>query len=124
MALLGPMYARDDGNGQLTIGLSLLEPHMNQQEAAHGGFLATLADNAMGVNASRFLGRRVATANLSIDYLAPMALGEWIEVGTRIEKSGKRLVFAECTGCVSQRSVFKARGIFAVLPDSPATRTC
>jgi len=120
MALLGPLYAREEANGLLTIGLHLREVHMNHQEAAHGGFLATLADNALGVNAAGQLGQRVATANLSVDYLARVAVGEWMQVDTRIDKLGRRLVFSECVGRVSERMIFKASGVMAVLPDRQA----
>ncbi|MGO4605971.1 PaaI family thioesterase [Variovorax sp. 2RAF20] len=122
MALLGPMHAREEEGGQLRLGLHLLPAHMNHQEAAHGGFVATLSDNALGVNVARRLGKRVATANLSVDYLARASVGEWVEVVTRIDKIGRRMVFAECSGHVAERVIFKARGIFAVLPERPQAR--
>ncbi|MEJ8852426.1 PaaI family thioesterase [Variovorax rhizosphaerae] len=122
MALLGPMHAREEADGQLRLGLHLRAAHMNHQEAAHGGFVATLADNALGVNVARHLGKRVATANLSVDYLARVSVGDWLEVVSRIDKVGGRLVFAECSGQVADRAVFKARGIFAVLPELPDAR--
>jgi uncharacterized protein (TIGR00369 family) len=115
MALLGPIYAfKEDGHG-ITIGLVALERHLNHQGIVHGGVAATLADNAMGYQASQSLGGPVATVNLAVDYLAAIRAGDWLEIRSRIDRQGKRMLFLACMGTVGDRPVFRAHAVFSAV---------
>ncbi|NXS12307.1 THEM4 thioesterase, partial [Neodrepanis coruscans] len=61
----------------------------------HGGALATLIDSSLGTLALAVAGR-VVTANLSIDYVAPVPLGTVVLVDARLEWQEGRKVFLEC----------------------------
>jgi len=55
----------------------------------HGGIIATLLDEAMG-KASRFRGVRAVTAELNIEYLRPVPVGQEIVVeGREVEAQGR-----------------------------------
>ena len=115
LVTLAPLYSRVGPDGTTTLGLWLGPQHINHQQAAHGGVLATLADNALGFNVARALGQPIATAHLSIDYLNRASAGEWLEIASRVVKRGRRMAFADCTGTVGERMIFRANGIFSVI---------
>jgi uncharacterized protein (TIGR00369 family) len=57
----------------------------------HGGVIALLLDEAMG-KVNRFRGLRAVTAELNIEYLKPVPVGQEIVVEAReIEKNGRSL---------------------------------
>ncbi|XP_063213628.1 acyl-coenzyme A thioesterase THEM4-like [Chroicocephalus ridibundus] len=61
----------------------------------HGGAIATIIDSALGTCALAVAGP-VVTANLSIDYLAPVPLGAVLLVEGRTERLEGRKVFLSC----------------------------
>ncbi|NXN97979.1 THEM4 thioesterase, partial [Rhinopomastus cyanomelas] len=63
----------------------------------HGGAMATMVDSTLGTCALAVAGR-VVTANLSIDYLAPVPLGTVLLVEGQVERLEGRKVFL--SGCV------------------------
>ncbi len=81
---LGPFYQREEGDG-----IRVAEGHLNARGAAHGGLVVTMADVALGYNAS-FVGVRkragaaptalLTTANLSVDFPGGARLGDWVDV--------------------------------------------
>ncbi|NXS56549.1 THEM4 thioesterase, partial [Brachypteracias leptosomus] len=58
----------------------------------HGGAIATILDTTLGTCALAVAGK-VVTANLSIDYLAPVPLGTVLLVEARAERLEGRKVF-------------------------------
>lgn len=115
MALLGPLWAREETDGGICVGLWIQNHHLNHQQAVHGGMVASLADNAMGYQAARASGGAVATVHLSVDYMARVTEGRWLEVRSRIDRQGKKLLFAACTGMAGQQPVFRASAVFAAI---------
>lgn len=115
MTLLGPMYAHKEESHGITIGLEIREYHLNHQGIVHGGVAATLADNAMGYQASQAVGGPVATVNLAVDYLAGIRAGDWLEIRSRIDRQGKRMLFLACMGTVGDRLVFRAHAVFSAV---------
>jgi len=115
MALFGPMYARHETDGTTTIGLRLAAAHQNHQGTAHGGMLAAIADNSLGYNVARAMGRAIATVHMSIDYLGRSSPGDWLEVSTVIDRQGRRMCFAHCTAAAQGRPVMKTSAVFSVL---------
>ncbi|NXV25069.1 THEM4 thioesterase, partial [Cepphus grylle] len=61
----------------------------------HGGAIATIIDSTLGTCALAVVGP-VVTANLSIDYLAPVPLGAVLLVEGRAERLEGRKVFLSC----------------------------
>ncbi|MDR3469659.1 MAG: PaaI family thioesterase [Xanthobacteraceae bacterium] len=92
-----PLYARRTA-AALILGLRLAEPHTNARGLIHGGLIATLADNAMGLSVALHLPDKpsLLTISLSIDYLASAGVGQWLEVETNFVKSGRSIAFAQC----------------------------
>lgn len=115
MALMGPLYAREESDGGITVGLGVLAKHLNHQNVMHGGMAASLADNAMGYHAARALGGAVATVHLAVDYLAGVRIGDWLEVRSRLDRQGNRLLFAACVGMAGSELAFRASAVFSAI---------
>lgn len=80
-----PIYARQEG-GRLWLGVEVRRPHTNSRGLLHGGLIAALADNTLGLNLAlelRAQGRPalqgLVTSSLSIDFLGRAELGQWLE---------------------------------------------
>ncbi|NXG22676.1 THEM4 thioesterase, partial [Grallaria varia] len=74
----------------------------------HGGAIATLIDSSLGTLALAVAGR-VVTANLSIDYVAPVPLGTVVLVDAHLERQEGRKVFLECHLCSPEGDTLHAR---------------
>jgi uncharacterized protein (TIGR00369 family) len=91
-----PIYSKRTADAVI-IGLRLAAPHTNSRGLAHGGLLTSLADNAMGLSCGLKLGgARLVTVSLSIDFIGPAQVGQWLAVETEIIKTGGTLCFAQC----------------------------
>ena len=103
---------------QVQIGVVLREAHCNSRGFAHGGFLASLADNAMGLSIGTALqasGRTpgsLVTTNLSVDYIGIAQVGEWIATNTTVLKAGNNLCVASCTVGTDAGVVARANATF------------
>ena len=115
---VGPVYVRSLGERRV-LGLRVDERHCNPGGAAHGGLLATLVDFALGraVHAGAEGQGMPVTVSLTTDFLGPVAVGDWVEAHTEVERLGKTLAFADCSLSVDGREVVRGRGVFAVLSD-------
>jgi uncharacterized protein (TIGR00369 family) len=86
-----PVYYREL-DGAVQLGLRVAEPHCNSRGFAHGGLIASLADNAMGL--SLWLATQVAgsvTTHLSLDYMRSARCGQWLQFEPRVVRVGKNL---------------------------------
>lgn len=113
MGHIGPMFARLEEGGAITLALWVAAQHLNHQGAAHGGMLATLADSAMGNHAARAAGAGVATVHLGIDYLGRIQQGQWLQLRSSLDRQGKKLLFMQCLGEVDGETVLRCSAIFS-----------
>lgn len=91
-----PIYSKTTSQAVI-IGLRLATPHTNSRGIVHGGLIATLADNAMGLSCGLHLKApgRLLTISLSVDYLGSANIGQWLEVDTNFVKAGGSICFAQ-----------------------------
>ncbi|MDP9371121.1 MAG: PaaI family thioesterase [Chloroflexota bacterium] len=126
---IGPFYQRAEGDG-LVLGLRIAEHHTNARGTAHGGLLVTMADIALGYNAS-YLGVEkragvapaalLTTATLSVDFAGSAQLGDWVEARVDVQKVGQRLAFANAYLSVGLQRIVRASAVFAAAPGGVAT---
>ncbi|WP_300394938.1 PaaI family thioesterase [Henriciella sp.] len=116
-----PLYSRQDPR-KVMIGVRLREAHCNSRGLVHGGLIASLADNAMGLSAGAALrteGRDtvkgLVTVSLTTDYLGPAKLGSWLEVDTHFVKTGGSLCFTDCLVLADGEPVARANASFKIL---------
>jgi len=95
------------------VAARILPEHTNPLGITHGGFLATLADTALGawIRVQGKLELPPATAELSIDYIAPVRPGQWISARVEIHKLGRTLINASLSLLDGERLVVRAKGI-------------
>lgn len=114
-----PLYARA-GEDRLILATWVREPHCNSRHMPHGGFLAAMADNAMGLSLGMNLARTGAaveglvTVSLTLDYLGSARLGQWLEFDTDFIKLSRSICFAEATVRADGVPVARARASFKV----------
>jgi acyl-coenzyme A thioesterase PaaI-like protein len=115
-----PIYAdiRDD---RWVLGIEIRDPHTNSRGAPHGGLIAALADNAMGLSCGVMLtalkipSSGLVTVSLSLDYLGAAKLGQWLEFDTDFIKPGKSLCYADATVRADGKPVARAHATFKVV---------
>jgi uncharacterized protein (TIGR00369 family) len=89
------------------------EAHCNSRGFAHGGLIAALADNAMGLSAvvaSKAGG--AVTIGLTLDFMDSAAIGEWLQFHPLVLKTGKTLAFTECRVLCGERLVAHGTATF------------
>lgn len=93
----------------------VLSRHLNgYKNVAHGGVLAALLDESMGWAATVF-GRKhpmYVTGELTVKYLAPVSVGEEIEIVSRLEEDAGRLAYSIGEITRGGRVCVRARGKF------------
>lgn len=86
------IYIVDMSCGSATVALKVDEAkHANLNGMAHGGLIATLADNATGI-AGATIGKRVVTSTLAIDFIKGAPIGTTISATSHIIHADDRLV--------------------------------
>tara|TARA_X000000950_G_scaffold257016_1_gene322959 strand:+ start:4478 stop:4903 length:426 start_codon:yes stop_codon:yes gene_type:complete len=73
----GPLYRRVV-DGRLQTGLRVLDRHCNGLGFLHGGMAAAFADSAMAWAVWDKTNQSSVTMRLSVDYLQPVRLGDWL----------------------------------------------
>ncbi len=114
-----PLYSRRTDDA-VEIGLRVAAAHCNSRGFVHGGVIAALADNAMGLSlgvAAAAQGgalTRLVTVNLAVDYLASAQVGQWLVVEPRVLKAGRTMGFADALVRADGAPVARANGAFSV----------
>jgi acyl-coenzyme A thioesterase PaaI-like protein len=114
-----PIFAKTEAD-RLILGVHLREAHTNSRATAHGGLIAALADQAMGMSCGvklRAEGLAVAnlwTTSLSVDYLGAAKIGQWLAFDTIFSQVGKVLCHAEIDVAADGVTVARGRAAFRV----------
>jgi uncharacterized protein (TIGR00369 family) len=104
------------------MGLILAEPHCNSRGLVHGGLIAALADNAMGLSCvvalasdGRDAGKGLVTVSLGVDYVGSAKLGEWLLIDPEPVKVGGSIGFARALIRSESKPVAMANATFKIL---------
>lgn len=115
-----PLFSKTEAR-QVSIGLWLAEAHCNSRGLVHGGLIASIADNAMGLSCGAALASEgkpspggLVTVNLSTDYLGSAKLGQWLATETHFVKTGRSLCFADCLVLADGKPIARANATFKV----------
>jgi len=119
---LGPWYYRIDetkggARGQMVLAIRVEERHCNIRHIAHGGFLVTMLDTALGivVSSSREPAQPIVTVSLTSNFISSPAPGDWVEAHVDIDRMGGRLAYASCRLVSGERLVMTGTGVFAMM---------
>jgi uncharacterized protein (TIGR00369 family) len=113
-----PIYARRV-DGRYHLALEVRSEHTNSRGLVHGGLIAALIDNAMGLSLGEQLtteGRPAArgaiTTSLSVDYLGRAGIGDWLVFATDFIHAGKRTAVTQALATVDGHVVARANATF------------
>ncbi|HET7153910.1 MAG TPA: PaaI family thioesterase [Hyphomicrobiaceae bacterium] len=111
-----PLFSRKI-DGAVQIGLWLREVHCNSRGLLHGGVIAALADNAMGLSCGASLPsvQGLLTVSLTVDYVGAAKIGQWLQIEPRVLRTGKSMGFADALVTADGTVVARASATFRVL---------
>lgn len=115
-AYLGPLYGRPV-DGRLRLGMRVGRRHINPHDSCHGGILAAFADMQVYVSqyeAPHLRHALTPTVSLSLDFVSPAVLGEWLEGDTQLLRAGRTTLFQQTLGRVGERLVFRASCVYRI----------
>jgi uncharacterized protein (TIGR00369 family) len=112
-----PIYARKR-EGSFQLGLIIAEPHGNSRGMLHGGVIAALSDNAMGLTLGHALGgeARLVTTALSVDYFGAGTAGQWLEIVPRVVATGKSSGVVDALVTADGVVIARANATFRLVP--------
>jgi uncharacterized protein (TIGR00369 family) len=110
----GPWFEMIDGRRAIR-GFRPGPQHANALGIVHGGMLAAFLDSAMGTAVFHALGRRAVTLKLSIDYLGPGRLGEWLQAEGEVVSHDELVAQVRGRLYGPRHEVLAAIGIFSLL---------
>jgi acyl-coenzyme A thioesterase PaaI-like protein len=113
-----PLYSRRI-DGTVRIGLRAATAHANGRGFVHGGLIAALADNAMGLSCGEQLRAKAGgdavsllTVSLTLDFLGTAQVGQWLEIRPSVLKAGHRLCFAQALVLADEAPCARANATF------------
>lgn len=116
-----PLFARENPEG-VNLAVDLREAHCNGRGFAHGGLIAALADNAMGISVVRRAREHpgaekasAVTVSLALDFIGSAQQGECLEVQPTVLKVGRTLAFAECRVVCGDRLIARGNASFRLV---------
>lgn len=113
---IGPLFYRLEGENKAVFGLRTDRRHANVRGVIHGGLMMSLADHVLGAAVFFGAGRKpCATISLNCDFLAPGAVGDWIEGRAEITRATRSYVFVGGKLTVGDRLLMTASGIWKIL---------
>jgi len=112
-----PLYSRVTDT-EISLGTQLRSAHCNSRGLVHGGFISSIADNAMGLSCAQAMkqsGREVTslvTLNLSVDFTGMAKTGDWIATQSEVIKIGGSVGFVQCKLISGETVVARANATF------------
>lgn len=110
----GPWYEKVQ-DGRLIRGFRPGPQHANSHGIVHGGMLATFLDSTMGSTVFHVLQRRCVTVRMSLDYLMPARLGDWIQAEAEILGHDEHVAQVRARLYGPRHDALTGHGTFALL---------
>jgi uncharacterized protein (TIGR00369 family) len=109
-----PIWARKQA-GAVQLAVRIAAAHCNTRGFLHGGVIASLADNAMGLSLALATGHAGVTVNLTVDYLRSGTPGQWLQIEPRVIRSGSTLGFVDALVTADGETIARANATFRVI---------
>jgi uncharacterized protein (TIGR00369 family) len=112
-----PIYSKRTDKAVI-IGLRLAKPHTNSRGLTHGGLIAALADNAMGLSCQRQISEpaSLVTIGLAVDFVGSATIGQWLVVESEVIRTGSTICFAQSLVKADDATIARANATFRVVP--------
>ncbi|HET6336937.1 MAG TPA: PaaI family thioesterase [Polyangiales bacterium] len=109
-----PIWVRPvDQAVQLAVRIS--PAHCNARGFLHGGVIASLADNAMGLTLARSTGSSAVTVSLTVDYVRSAGPGQWLQIEPRVIRAAGKLGFVDALVTADGETIARANATFRVV---------
>ena len=105
---------RSAGPARVLVGVAL-QTHTVALGIVHGGMLAAFLDSAMGVAVFHAIDRRAVTLRLSLDYLGPGRLGDWLQAEGEVVSHDEHVAQVRGRLYGPRHDVLGGLGAFALL---------
>jgi len=97
-------------------GLLTEKKHLNSAGTVHGGFLVTLIDQFISIEAWKAVNRKpMATIQLDTHFVGAVRQGEWLVGRAIVEQQTRSMVFLSAQLSTVQGPVARAQGIMKLL---------
>jgi uncharacterized protein (TIGR00369 family) len=113
-AVNGPWFEKIE-NGRVIRGFLPGPQHANALGIVHGGMLAAFLDSAMGASVWQALQRRAVTLTLSLDYLGPARIGDWLEAPGEVVGHDEHMAQVRGRLYGPRHEVLRGLGAFSLL---------
>jgi uncharacterized protein (TIGR00369 family) len=110
----GPWFEKVEGD-RLIRGFRPVARHGNALGIVHGGMLAAFIDSAMGSTVSHVLRRRAVTVRLTLDYLMPGRIGDWLQAEAELVGHDEHMAQVRGRLYGPRHDVLAGVGTFALL---------
>jgi uncharacterized protein (TIGR00369 family) len=113
-----PLFSRVRDDGAVEIGFHVGPAHSNSRGMLHGGVIAALADNAMGLSCASAAGagaKGLVTISLGVDYAGAGKAGQWVQIEPRVIRAGRTLAFVDALVTADGAPIARASATFRVM---------
>jgi uncharacterized protein (TIGR00369 family) len=110
----GPWFEKIE-DGRLIRGFLAGPQHANSLGIVHGGMMAAFLDSAMGTTVWHVLKRRAVTLTLSLDFLGPGRIGDWMQAEGEVVGHDEQMVQVRGRLYGRRHEVLTGLGAFALL---------
>ena len=114
-----PIFSRVSARS-VELAVELRDAHCNSRGLVHGGLIAGLCDNAMGLTCGAALkddGREIkglVTVSLTTNYLGAAKVGSWLIIAPEAVKLGGSLAFARALVSADGKPIADATANFKI----------
>ena len=111
---VGPWYEKR-ANGRVIRAFRVEERHTNRLGIAHGGMLMAFADVLMGEAGRRASGKPSVTMRMTVDFVGPARLGDWVEGEGEATRTTRNLVFVRARVWRRRQTLLTTSGVFSYI---------
>lgn len=76
----------------ITIVFPVLEWELNANKVMHGGIIAMIFDEVLGIFANYISDKRAVTSNITVNYLRPVPMNEDFIITAKLTSAGRKLI--------------------------------
>jgi uncharacterized protein (TIGR00369 family) len=111
-----PLYSRQRSDG-VDLLFEVRQAHCNSRGFLHGGVLASLCDNVMGLSLGRVLNNasaNIVTITLTLDYLGSAKADDVIVIEPRVIRAGSSIGVCDALAKSGDKIIVRANATFSV----------
>ena len=111
-----PLYSRRRAGG-VDLYFDVRETHCNSRGFLHGGVLAALCDNMMGLSLGAVIDNpkaNIVTINLALDYIGSAKVDDSILIEPRVIRAGSSIGFCDTLVKNGDKLIARANATFSV----------